>query len=162
MSIEKYNGESGLAKIIQNLGALFNSRAAKSTQINGHTLETDINLTAEDVGALNSTVSTGTIDSTGSEWSENNSIIRKQGNIVYVYLDIKKNANTNAASTVMTLPVGFRPSRTIYFGGDAGGVMTQQSTKMIRITSDGVMTYMFTGGGINAGKYYGTLSFLID
>lgn len=74
MSKEKYNGETTLAKLIRNIGTWLNDKVSKSTAINGKALNTNIELTAEDVGAIAGTstllwsgsIKTGTITLTNS------------------------------------------------------------------------------------------------
>lgn len=113
-SKEKYNGEITLAKLIRNIGAWFNDKVSKSTTINGKALSGNINLTAEDVGAASSVVSTGTV-TFESQFTDNGTLLTKVGNIVLFHLSFISNSTLGTGTLICTIPAGYRPSSTLKF-----------------------------------------------
>lgn len=101
-------------------------------------------------------IQTGTVVETGAEWTDNNTVIKKIGNVVHLFVEVTKIRDTNATSYIMTLPEGFRPARKITF---AYNVINKTSTSDLTLDVDGVLTYVFVSGGIQASVYRGYLSF---
>lgn len=85
--------------------------------VNGKALSVDITLSASDVGAVSSTTTVGTIGLTHcTEVTAGDCHLRKQGNVVMLYLNIKPDSsvNNNAfLNSLVTLPTGFRPAKTL-------------------------------------------------
>ena len=88
-----------------------------SRTVNSKALSSDITLTAEDVGAVSSTTTVGTIDFTHStEVTAGDSHLRKQGNIVMLYISVRPDSSVNNGAflnSLVTLPTGFRPAKTL-------------------------------------------------
>lgn len=88
-----------------------------SRTVNSKALSSDITLSASDVGAVSSTTTVGTIDFTNcTEVTVGDSHLRKQGNVVMLFISVKPDSSVNNGAflnSLVTLPTGFRPAKTL-------------------------------------------------